>query len=145
MELSDAQWDKIAALFPNDNFRSQKRGRPKRKTRQVLAGVIWFLTHQATWRELPHYFPPYQTCHRWFSKWCQEKIMLELINLLDITLSEERQAEIKSLAEDRPKKINTILPKLPTQPLLREKVLSGNRLSLINCFNTGNLDKYLGI
>jgi len=43
MDLTDAQWTKLAPLLPKPHVSRDKRGRPWRETRDVLNGNLWFL------------------------------------------------------------------------------------------------------
>jgi transposase len=69
--LSDAQWQLIEPIL-RPKRRSDGRGRPWQDTRTVLNGILWVLGTEAQWRELPHRYPPYQTCHRRFQQWVRE-------------------------------------------------------------------------
>ncbi|MBB5787663.1 transposase [Jiangella mangrovi] len=56
--LTDAQWERIAALMPStDGVRS----RPFRDHRQVVEGVIYRFRTGIAWRDLPAAFGPWQT------------------------------------------------------------------------------------
>jgi transposase len=68
MDLTDAQWAALEPLF-RPKRREDRRGRPWRDTRAVLNGVFWVLRTGAPWHDLPHRYPPYQTCHRRFQQW----------------------------------------------------------------------------
>ena len=57
MDLTDAQWERVAPLIPNPPRRKDGRGRPRRERREVLAGVLWILRTGAQWAELPGRYP----------------------------------------------------------------------------------------
>ncbi len=82
MDLTDAQWERVAPLIPNPPRRKDGRGRPRRERREVLAGVLWILRTGAQWAELPRRYPPYQTCHRYFQQWCQDGTLKGLLHAL---------------------------------------------------------------
>ncbi len=82
MDLSDAQWERVAPLIPNQPRRKDGRGRPRRERREVLAGVLWILRTGAQWAELPGRYPPYQTCHRYFQQWCRDGTLEGLLHAL---------------------------------------------------------------
>jgi len=69
MELTDAQWEVIAPMFPAGRSGPGRKGRPRRGNREVLEGVLWVLRTGARWKDLPPVFPPYQTCRRRFGEW----------------------------------------------------------------------------
>ena len=66
MDLTEAQWKRLAPLLPKPRRRPDGRGRPWRDPRDVLNGVLWVMRTGAPWHDLPDRYPPYQTCHRRF-------------------------------------------------------------------------------
>ena len=48
-ELTDAQWNRIKALFPEE----KKVGRKPLNPRKVFDGIFWILKSGARWRDLP--------------------------------------------------------------------------------------------
>ena len=84
MDLIDKQWDAIKDLFPVEEFDDPepKGGRPYRKARHVLDGVLWVLRTGAPWKELPRQYPPYQTCHRRFMNWNKEGVLRAVLQKL---------------------------------------------------------------
>src|SRR5450759_2688988 len=49
VELTDARWERIAALLPPPST----GGRPAQDHRRLLAGMLWIMRTGATWREVP--------------------------------------------------------------------------------------------
>lgn len=82
MELTNAQWEQIAALLPADPVRADGRGRPWSDRRKVLNGALWVLRTGAPWQDLPPRYGPYQTAHRRFQQWVRagviERVLLAL-------------------------------------------------------------------
>jgi transposase len=74
MDLTEAQWDAIKAHFPAEEMKSPgpKGGRPWRDPRAIVNAVLWVLRTGAPWADLPRRYPPYQTCHRRFQRWCKD-------------------------------------------------------------------------
>jgi len=71
-ELSDPQWTRIAALFP-DPTRHGKPGRPRhREHRSLVNGILWILHTGAPWRDLPERYGPWQTVFDSFNAWRQD-------------------------------------------------------------------------
>src|SRR5690349_17830951 len=68
MDLTDQQWAALEPVF-RPRRRPDGRGRPWTEPRAVLNGVLWILRTGAPWHDLPHRYPPYQTCHRRFQLW----------------------------------------------------------------------------
>lgn len=82
MKLTEEQWRFIEPLIPKERVRSDKKGRPWRQNRDVLAGVLWILKTGARWKDLPTQYPPYQTCHRRFQSWVERGIMKKILQAL---------------------------------------------------------------
>src|SRR5829696_833241 len=58
------------------------QGRPWRDPREVLNAILWILRTGAPWRDLPHRYPPYQTCHRRFQRWVTEGVLESVLATL---------------------------------------------------------------
>jgi transposase len=82
LDLTDLQWELVAALIPRPRRRKDGRGRPRRDPRDVLNGVLWILRTGAQWADLPDRYPPYQTCHRYFQQWCRDGSLDRLLHAL---------------------------------------------------------------
>ncbi len=80
MDLTDARWAIIEPLIPKPRRRKDGRGRPWRKPREVLGGILWVLRTGAPWKDLPERYPPYQTCHRRFQHWCREGTLKRVLH-----------------------------------------------------------------
>lgn len=48
----------------------------------MVDAILWVLRTGAPWADLPGRYPPYQTCHRWFSKWSKAGLMKKLLTML---------------------------------------------------------------
>jgi transposase len=68
-DMTDEEWQMVAALLPELRPRAELRGRPLANTRAVLNGVLWVMYSGASWSTLPRKYPSYQTCHRRFKAW----------------------------------------------------------------------------
>ena len=82
MNLTDAQWERIAPLLPKPRRRRNGAGRPRRDAREVLDGVLWILRTGAQWADLPDRYPPYQTCHRYFQQWTRAGTLRRILRAL---------------------------------------------------------------
>ena len=82
VNLTDAQWQRIAPLLPKPRRRKDGRGRPRRDPREVLDGVLWILRTGAQWADLPDRYPPYQTCHRYFQQWTRDGTLKRILRAL---------------------------------------------------------------
>lgn len=81
MDLTEAQWALVEKYFPRRELRPpmKKGGRPWRSAREVLNGVLWVLRTGAPWADLPRRYPPYQTCHRRFQRWVENKTLPKIL------------------------------------------------------------------
>src|SRR3954451_5637645 len=80
-ELSDQQWELLAAFFPP---RPRKRGGQWRDDRAMLNGIFWRLNTGAPWRDLPERYGPWQTAYDRFRRWRQDGTWARLVtHLLD--------------------------------------------------------------
>ena len=65
-ELTDAEWDAIADLFPSG---AGRRGRPWNDHRRTMNAMVWILRTGAPWRDLPEEFGPWQSTYDRFSRY----------------------------------------------------------------------------
>ena len=63
-ELSDADWEEIAPLFPQ-----HRMGRPQKDLRAHFTGIVWLARSGARWEDLPERFGPHQTVYSCFCRW----------------------------------------------------------------------------
>ena len=82
MELKDEQWAVIEPLMPVVPLREDKRGRPRRSSREIMDGILWVLRTGAPWKDIPDRYPPYQTCHRRFQEWNEAGVMDRILEAL---------------------------------------------------------------
>ena len=61
---------------------TKKGGRPWKEARAVVDGVLWVLRTGAPWADLPGRYPPYQTCHRRFQTWVEDKTLERILRKL---------------------------------------------------------------
>ncbi|HMA91810.1 MAG TPA: transposase [Polyangiaceae bacterium] len=88
IDLTDEQWERIEPLLPKPRVRQDGRGRPWRDSREVMSGVLWVIRTGAPWADLPHHYPPYQTCHRRFQQWVRSGALKKVLAALGHQLSE---------------------------------------------------------
>ena len=76
MQLTDAQWARIAPLMPTP------RGNCKLPSRQVLEGWLFVTKEGCSWRALSERYGPWQTVYmrgrRWIDKGVLERVFAEL-------------------------------------------------------------------
>lgn len=82
MDCTNAQWEAVEKLLSSIQEKSDPRGRPPQDVRAVFNGVLWICKTGTAWKYLPGIYPPYQTCHRYFQRWCKkgiwDKVLWEL-------------------------------------------------------------------
>ncbi|MEX1138946.1 MAG: IS5 family transposase [Bacteroidota bacterium] len=81
-DLQEAQWLIIDPLLPKIVRRPDGKGRPRRKNREVLNGILWLLRTGARWQDMPERYPPYQTCHRRFQEWVRSGALRTVLEVL---------------------------------------------------------------
>ena len=66
IDLTDAQWRRIAPWVPQD----AATGRPsKYSKREIINAILYVTRNGCAWRSLPHDFPPYRIVFHWFRRW----------------------------------------------------------------------------
>jgi putative transposase len=65
-DLSDAEWDCIAPLFPPASL----HGRPRlHSQREIVNAILYLVRSGCAWRLLPHDLPPWKTVYHYFRLW----------------------------------------------------------------------------
>lgn len=67
-ELSDAQWERIAALLPG---KASDPGRTAADNRLFVNGVLWVLRSGARWQDLPERYGKAKSVHKRFTRWAK--------------------------------------------------------------------------
>ena len=89
-ELTDAQWSKIAHLFPADEPR---KGRPWRPHREVFNGILWVLFSGIPWRDLPERYGPWKTIYGRFRRWQDDGTFDKVLTALKLELDSDGQLD----------------------------------------------------
>lgn len=95
MDLTEPQWELLAALLPPPRVRTDGRGRPWRDPRDVLHGILWILRTGAPWKDMPDRYPPYQTCHRRYQQWVQDGTLEKVLRALAKDLHERGGLDVR--------------------------------------------------
>ena len=93
MRLTDEQWAIVEPLIPIKR-RDDGKGRPRVEARWVLEAILWVLWTGAPWKALPSEYPPYQTVHRRFQEWVQERVIRKILRALAEDLRERGQIDL---------------------------------------------------
>ncbi|WP_429482848.1 transposase [Paraburkholderia youngii] len=82
--LSDADWARIASLFPFDEAR--RYGKTPRHPREILNAILWVSTHQKAWTYLPPEMPPARTCYIKCLQWRRDGTLRQVEALLGLRI-----------------------------------------------------------
>ena len=94
MDLTDAQYEILLPLLPEEELVTGKRGRPWRDPRDILNGVLWVMRTDAPWKDLPSRYPPDQTCHRRFQQWVEDGVFERILSALAEDLRERGKVDL---------------------------------------------------
>ena len=83
-ELTDAQWDLIKDLFPE-----QGRGGRWADHRTLFNGILWRLRTGAPWRDLPERYGPWQTVYHRFRSMRRRGTIDRILERLQARLNAE--------------------------------------------------------
>ncbi len=78
-ELSDEQFDRIAALLPG---KITDPGRTAANNRLFLDAVLWILRTGAPWRDLPARFGPWNSVFQRFNRWARKGVWAAVFEAL---------------------------------------------------------------
>jgi transposase len=81
-ELSEQQWQRIAAMFPNNGH----KGGQWKNHRHILNGMLWRLQTGAPWRDLPERYGPWQTVYDRFNRYSKDGTFDRIIAALQCHL-----------------------------------------------------------
>ena len=95
MELTNEQWNRIEPVISSLTPKKDPRGRRPRNPRDVLNAILWILRTGAPWKDLPHRYPPYQTCHRRFQQWVRQGVFQAIVKELAEDLYERGDIDIR--------------------------------------------------
>lgn len=94
MDCRDEQWEVVKDLLEGLTAKKDPRGRPRQDLRAVLNGILWVCRTGAPWKDLPARYPPYQTCHRYFSQWCNAGVWDKVLYRLAQDLRDRGKIDI---------------------------------------------------
>jgi len=64
--LTDAEWHRVQPLLPQQQ---PATGRPRHDHRTVLAGILWVVRSQASWRAMPQECGKWETAYKRYRLW----------------------------------------------------------------------------
>lgn len=67
-DLTDAQWERLRAVFPA--AKNGRTGRPRTyELREIVNALLYQARTGCQWRNLPHEFPPWESVYDHFRRW----------------------------------------------------------------------------
>lgn len=102
--LTDEQWGRISGIFERAP-KTEKRGRPGYRNRDVFECVLWVIANGTPWATLPTRSPDFRTCHRHFMAWSRTGLLSEVLSELfgDSGVDMLQAIEARSRAPRRPR------------------------------------------
>jgi transposase len=70
-ELSDAQWQRIAPMLPEE---PGNRSRTGSNNRLFINAVLWVLRSGAAWHDLPERYGNWGSIHKRFTRWAKSGV-----------------------------------------------------------------------
>ena len=90
-DLTDAQWERIAPLFP-----CPTTGRPREiDYREIVNALLYQAKAGGGWRMLPHDLPKWQTVYHYFRQWTLMHLIEQIHDLLreQVRVQEDRNPD----------------------------------------------------
>ena len=91
-ELTDQEWEQVAALLPPE--KTGKPGRPSKDNRTMLNGMVWIARSGAPWRDLPERYGSWNSVYSRFRKRIDDGILDNIFRVLSL------EAELYELSLD---------------------------------------------
>ncbi len=88
-ELSDVQWQLIAAHLPPP----ERMGRPRADDRKTLEGILWVLRSGARWQDVPREYGSPTTCWRRLKEWEESGVWETLWRVILSALEVEQKLD----------------------------------------------------
>jgi transposase len=79
--LTPQQWRLVQPLLPPQPP-PNSRGRPLADYRRIIEAILWKLTNDRPWVDLPASYPSYSTCFRYYRQWKRDGFLARLLTSL---------------------------------------------------------------
>ena len=99
MNLTDEQWQIIAPLIPPPSS-AAGRGRPLIDEHSVLDGILWKLSTDSPWSDLPPEYPSWQTCYRRYHLWQRTGVFDAILRALRLDLRDRGGLDMNKAFSD---------------------------------------------
>jgi transposase len=87
-DLTDAQWEAIAPLFP-DRYHHGQAGHPWGEHRPLVNGILWHLHTGAPWPDTPPRYGPWKTVYDRFNRWRKDGTWAKVLDALLLKLDKQ--------------------------------------------------------
>lgn len=77
-ELTDHQWELIAPILPGHAH----TGRPRKNDKKTINGILWVLSRNAKWHDMPRIYGSPSTCHSRFQVWQKTGVWRKIAEIL---------------------------------------------------------------
>lgn len=82
-DTTDAEWALLEPLLPLPACQTPLGGRPEKHPRRAIVDAIRYVVDNGCkWRALPADFPPWQTVHGAFTRWCAAGVLERIRDIL---------------------------------------------------------------
>ena len=78
-QLTDAEWHLVQPLLPPQK---PPRGRPRHDHRAVLAGILWVVRSDRSWRAMPQECGKWETAYKRYRLWCATGLWPRILEVL---------------------------------------------------------------
>jgi hypothetical protein len=77
--LTDGEWQRVVSLLPPQK---PTTGRPRHDHRTVLAGILWVVRFNASWRAMPQEYGTWETAYKRYRLWCASGLWQRIVAAL---------------------------------------------------------------
>jgi len=99
VHLTPQQWRLVQPLLPPQPP-PNSRGRPSADYRSVIEAILWKLTNDRPWVDLPASYPSYSTCYRYYRQWKRDGFLARLLTSLAQYQKQTLQSSTDQTTED---------------------------------------------
>ena len=86
-DLTNKEWEYIKKYLP----KPAKTGRPKVNNREVINGILYFLSTAIRWNDMPKYYPSGTTCWRRLKDYSEKGIWINIFEGIQKRALEEEK------------------------------------------------------
>jgi len=91
-DLMNKEWRYIQKYLP----KPAKTGRPRENDREVINGIMYFLSTAIRWQDMPKYYPSGTTCWRRLQEYAQKGVWVSIFTNIQKRAMEEGKIEFNN-------------------------------------------------